>query len=97
MIDAPRYCRYCGKELSTPGDRYCANCGQATEAGSDADPAVRSPVFDAAPRANYESPRTRANWTSALFGVLIISVVVSFGSTLAPRLTCCKGWSTGRP
>ena len=86
MTNTPRYCRYCGHELSTPGDRYCANCGRATEFVPDAAPAaapVSSPVFDAVPRGIYESPRTRANWTLALFGVLVICVVLSFGSTLA--------------
>lgn len=82
MTNTPRYCRYCGNELSTPGDRFCGNCGQATEVGSDAAP-VAAPTFAPVPLGIYESPRTRANWTLALFGVFVLVILVSLVSTMA--------------
>ncbi len=85
MSNTPRYCRYCGSELSSARDRFCANCGRPTsDSGPDAtDPAAQGHTLRSLSQSIYESPKTRSTWTLIFFAGLIAVLLASFVSTVA--------------
>lgn len=82
MINTPRYCRYCGGKLTTPDDRYCVNCGQATLVSSPVGPSD-VPTLPSGPQGIYRSPKARSTWALVLFAVHVLVIVISFASTVA--------------